>query len=364
MPSLLPLHFLLLAVTGWANRQQAEAIAYLVAENRILRSKLPKRVPLTNPERMRLAELGKRLGRKVLKELASIGTPDTILGWYRKHVAAKYDGSAERTPPVAKPGRRPKPQDLREWAARIARQNPTFGYGKIVGALKNVGHHVSESTVSRILRSLGIPPAPERSKQTRWRDYLRAQFGTIAAADFFSVEVLSWFGLVRFQVLFVIDLATRKATLVGVARDTDVCGDWVANKFRALTDPFDGFLRDHTVLILDRDPVYTKTARAVLKGAGVEPLRIPPRSPNLNAYAERFVGSVRRECLSRIVPLREAHLRRILEEYFSLYNSERNHQSLDNELIEPEPALQGGAGEIQCCERLGGLLRFYHRAAA
>ena len=99
MPSLHPLHFLLLAVTGWANRQQAEAIAYLVAENRTLRGGLPKRVPLTNPERIRLAELGKRLGRKVLKELASIGTSDTILGWYRKHVAAKYDGSP-------RPGRR------------------------------------------------------------------------------------------------------------------------------------------------------------------------------------------------------------------------------------------------------------------
>ncbi len=145
MPSLLPLHFLLLAVTGWANRQQAEAIAYLVAESRILRSKLPKRVPLTNPERIRLAKLGKRLGRKVLKELASIGTSDTILGWYRKHVATKYDGSAERSPLIAKPGRPPKPQDRRQWTARIARQNPTFGYGRIAGALKNVGHHVLES---------------------------------------------------------------------------------------------------------------------------------------------------------------------------------------------------------------------------
>jgi len=353
-----PLHFLLLTIAGWMNRHQVDAIEYLLEENRVLREHLGgRRLRFTDAQPRRLAEKGKRLGRKRLRQLASVVTPETILRWYRHLVAKKYDGSNRRGP-----GRPPVDGEIRALVLRVARDNPRWGYTRIVGALANLGRSVSRSTVKRILAANGVLPAPERGRRIPWRTFLRSHWDAIAAADFFTVEVLSLFGLVRYHVFFVIELSTRRVHLAGIIhRPTDA---WMKQVGRNLTDSLDGFLAGKRFLITDRDPLYTTAFRRLLSDQGVGVVRIPPRSPNLNAYAERFVRTVRNECLDHIVPLSEAHLRRVLREFLEHYHQERNHQGLDNALIDPRAGPVNDNGQVLRKQRLGGLLNFYHRGAA
>jgi transposase InsO family protein len=244
----------------------------------------------------------------------------------------------------------------------MAMENPTWGYTRIRGALANLGHEVGRNTIKRILKDAGMEPAPERGKRTQWKTFLREHLGAICATDFFTVEVLTMTGLVRYFVLFVIDIKTRQVHVAGIAHQ--VYGAWVEQVARNLTDPLDGFLKDMRYLIHDRDPVFTKRFADILASTGVKTLKLPSRSPNLNAFAERFVRSIRDECLRRIVPLGERHLRRIITEYMDHYHRERNHQSLDNQLVVPQAANENAVGPVQCRERLGGMLRFYYRNAA
>ena len=179
--------------------------------------------------------------------------------------------------------------------------------------------------------------------------------------DFFTVEVLTAVGLVRYAVLFVIELQTRRVAVLGTTREPHDA--WMRIVARGATDAVDGCLRHVRYLICDRDPLFCRGFRELLAGSGVTCVRLPARSPNLNAFAERFVGSIRRECLGRLIPLGEQHLRRLVSEYVAHYNAERPHQGRGNRLIEPTMAANA-VGPIQCRERLGGLLRFYHREAA
>ena len=346
--SLAPLQFLLLLFAGWLNQCQHLAIEYLREENRILRAKLPqKHLRFTDKERKRLARKGKALGRKALRELTTLVHPDTVLRWYRQLVAKKYDGSKKRGP-----GRPRKPEELRQLVVRVALANRSWGYTRIRGALKNLGCTIGRTTIARILDDEGLPP--ETSKGPDWKTFLKAHWGHIAAMDFFTVEVLRPWGLVRYHVLFIIDLATRKVEVCGIVHEPS--GKWVEQMGRNLTDALDGFLRDARYLIVDRDPLFTKRFQGILGSTGVEVIRLPARSPNLNAYAERFVRSVRQECLSKIIPLSERHLRWALTEYLDHYHAERNHQGLDNKLI--VPSIGPREGSIHCRKRVGGLLKY------
>lgn len=186
-------------------------------------------------------------------------------------------------------------------------------------------------------------------------------WGAIAACDFFTVEVLTLQGLLRCHVFFVIDLASRRVEVGGIVHKPG--GAWMLQVVRNLLDADDGFLDGKTHLIMDRDPVFTADVRGILRGGGVEPVRLPARSPNLNAYAERFVLSIKSECLDRLVLLGEAHLRLAVREYLAHYNAERPHQGLDGRFVD-SPMNKNRHGPIECRDRLGGLLRFYHRKAA
>jgi putative transposase len=352
-----PWHVVLVALAGWLNREQQKVIEYLKEENRVLREHLgTKRLRFTDEQRRRLAVKGKDLGTKILRELGCIVTPDTILRWYRELIAMKYDGSEHR-----RPGRPNKPDELRELVITMARENPGWGYTRIRDALGNLGHEVARNTIKAILKEHGVEPAPERSKRTSWKRFLRAHWDAIAACDFFTVEVLTWTGLTRFYVLFVIALETRRVEIAGIIRQPH--GAWMLQVARNLIDIVDGFLTGKRFLLLDRDPLYTSQFLALLSSAGVTPIRLPPNSPNLNAYAERFVRSIKSECLSKLVLLGENHLRAAVHEYLAHYHQERNHQGLDGQLISP-PANLNRSGPIVCRERLGGLLRFYEREAA
>jgi hypothetical protein len=187
---------------------------YLAAENQILRAKLPGRVRLSNPERITLAEIGKRMGRKALRDVACVARPDTILGWYRRLVAQKFDGSKQRQ----YPGRPPVTSEVEALVVRMARENSGWGYDRIVGALANLGHQLSDQTVKNILRRHGIAPAPKRRQVTSWKDFLAAHMNVLAGCDFFTVEVLSWRGLVTYYVLFFIHLESRRVQISAASR--------------------------------------------------------------------------------------------------------------------------------------------------
>src|ERR1700680_3651921 len=185
---------LLAYVTGSVNQELLLQNEYLASENRILRAKLPSRLRLSDSERATLAEIGKRLGRKALREVARVAQPDTILAWYRKLIARKFDGSQHRQ----YPGRPRIQPELEALVVRMARENSSWGYDRIVGALANLGHQVSDETVGNILRRHSIGPAPQRSRTTSWKDFIAAHMDVLGGADFFTVEVLTWRGLVTY----------------------------------------------------------------------------------------------------------------------------------------------------------------------
>jgi putative transposase len=348
------LRALLAALVGWLERQQQEALAYLIEENRILRGQLRgRRLRLSDDDRRRLAVRGHRLGRRGLRQVATIVTPDTILRWHRQLIARKWTYAKGRS------GRPGVLAEIRRLVVRMAEENPTWGYTRIRGALKNVGHRVGRSTIARILKAQGIPPVPERP--TSWQTFLRAHWGAIAGADFFTTEVWTWRGLVTYYTVFVIDLASRRVHIVGsTPHPNDLFMRQVA---RTLTAADDGLLVGHRVLICDRDVKWSAPVRERLGEAGLRVVQTPYQAPNANAYAERFVRSITHECLNRVIPFGERHLRRTIAEFIEHYHGERNHQGLANELIAGAPAAENKVGRIRRRPRLGGLLNYYCRAA-
>ncbi|MFC1642855.1 integrase core domain-containing protein [Myxococcota bacterium] len=313
-------------------------------------------------QRRRLAIKGKALTPKERTACCChLVRPETLLDWFRKLAAKKYDSSTIRRTP----GRPRKPDHIRELVIRLAHENPGWGYTKIRDALREPEARHCRATVTSILDEAGIEPEPERSRKRTWKQSLESHWHTLYACDFFAVETLGAFGAVRYMVFFVIELKTRTVQIAGAHIAPNDA--WMQQLARNLLDPFDGFLRNATHLIHDRDPLYTKAWTAMLKAEGVECVPIPAHSPNCNPHAERFVRSIRDECLNRFVILGERHLRYLLREYVVHYNSERYHQGLGGRLITQSvrPGNDNGyTDEILRQSRLGGLLNFYRRKAA
>lgn len=209
-----PLRTLLLAVAGWVQREQQKTIAYLVEENRVPKELHGGTLPrLTDDQRRRLAAKGKAIGRRALQQVATIVTPDTILRWHRRLIAAKW------TYPSKRAGRPGLMTAIRELIVRFATENSSWGYCRIQGALSNLGHNVAPSTIARVLKEHGIKPAPDRP--TSWSTFLKAHWGEIAASDFFTAEVWSPTGLETYYVLFVMELKSRHVYLAGVTKNPD-----------------------------------------------------------------------------------------------------------------------------------------------
>jgi transposase InsO family protein len=204
----------------------------------------------------------------------------------------------------------------------------------------------------------GMPPVPKRP--TSWHTFLRAHWGTIAGADFFTTEVWTWRGLVTYYTVFVIDLASRRVQIVGSTPHPHEM--FMQQVVRTMTAADDGFLIQHRVLICDRDTKWSAPVRARLSEAGVRVVQTPYRAPNANAYAERFVRSIKQECLDRVIPFGACHLRQTIAAYVEHYHRERNHQGLDNALIDDRARRPMGI-RIRRRPRLGGLLNYYERAA-
>lgn len=355
-----PWHLLLIALAGWLNRQFEAAFEFQRAEIQVLLELVgKKRLMLNDDQRRRLAVKGKLIGRKALADLATIVTPDTILRWHRELVAEKWNYADRRH---KKPGRPPVSQEVRELVIRMAQENPTWGYDRIQGALANVGHEISDTTVGNILKQNGIEPAPERKRQTSWKAFIQAHWESLAAVDFTTIEAWTKGGLVTYYLLFALELATRRVRFAGLTPNPD--GSWMTQVARNLTDCQDGFLNGKRYLLLDRDAKFTEAFMHILEQDAVKCLRLPPQSPNLNAHLERFMRSIKEECLARLIFFGESSLRRAVAAYLEHYHAERNHQGLDNRLIDPHSNSPAVAGNIKCRERLGGMLRYYHRRVA
>jgi len=348
---------LLAYVTGLVNQELLLQNEYLAAENRILRAHLPTRLLLSDSERRTLADIGKRLGRKALDKVAQLAKPNTILAWYRRLIARKFDGSERRS----YPGRPRIDAAIEALIVCMAQENTGWGYDRIVGALANLGHHVSDQTVGNILRRHGIAPAPKRGQTTTWKEFIRRHMDVLAGTDFFTVEVLTWRGLVTYYVLFFLHLETRCVSLAGITRHPTE--EWMTQMARNAVDEESGYLRSRRYLLHDRDTKFCAEFRNTLSSGGVKCLRLPARSPNLNAFAERWVRSIKEECLSNLILFGESSLRRAVDEFITHFHSERNHQGKGNLLLFPSPVKAMPHRSIRCRERLGGLLRYYSRAA-
>jgi len=308
-----------------------------------------QRPTLRPSDRALLAAMGRLLppGRRH----GLLVTPETVLRWHRELVRRRWTYSH------ARPGRPSIDVTTRQLVLRLARENSRWGYQRIVGELSKLGLPVSPSTVRRLLAKAGLGPAPRRSGPS-WREFLRARAASVVACDFFTVETAL---LRRYYVLFLIELQTRRVYISGAT--TNPNGEWVTQQARNLS--VTGVFERMRFLIHDRDSKFTASFEEIFRSEGIRIIHTPIRAPQANAYAERFVRSVRAECLDWLLILGRRHLERVLRAYTVHYNRERPHRGL---ALQPPERVNAAdpptAGKIERRDRLGGLIHEYYRAAA
>ena len=277
-------------------------------------------------------------------------TPATLLRWHRELVRRKW------TYPQRQPGRPRTHHDLDKLVLRLARENPRWGYQRIAGELLKLGFRLSPSTIGRLLASARLEPAPRRGAVS-WRAFLRQQAAGMLACDFFTVETLA---LRRLYVLFFIELGSRRVHFAGCT--TNPTGAWVVQQARNLS--FTGLFQRMHFLIHDRDSKFTASFDEVFRSEGVRVIHTPVRAPQANAYAERFVRTVRTECLDWLLIVGRRHLERTLRTYIQHYNRERPHRGLALQPPEAPQLKSPPDAGVQRRDRLGGLIHEYYRAAA
>ncbi|MDY6894971.1 MAG: helix-turn-helix domain-containing protein [Thermotogota bacterium] len=349
-------------VGGYVDEELLVRNEYLAAENEILKSKLERPVRFKNDERIKLAKIGKRMGIKALRDIACIVKPETIMKWFRELVAKKFDGSANRK----KTGRPRIDKEIEALILRFAQENLDWGYDRIVGALSNLGYKVSDQTVGNILKRNGIYPAPKRRKDNAWAEFIKSHQNVLAGCDFFTTEVITPVGLITYYVLFFIHVGSRRVHIAGITPNPDE--QWMKQIARNITMADLGFLNEMNCkyLIHDRDSKFCESFREIIKSAGIKPLRLPAKSPNLNSYSERWVRSAKFECLSKFIFFGEQSLRQAISEFIAHYHMERNHQGKDNILLFPSSDFNPNAKDapIGRKSRLDGRLNYYYREAA
>jgi putative transposase len=357
---------LLLVIANAAQNEQARMIKYLKVENEIIRSKLPARITITPQERHRLVKFAKKLG-SALHQLATIVRPDTLLRWIREE---KRQG--KKAP--AKRGRRRTPEQIRRLILKLARENE-WGYTRILGELKKLGiRSISKNTVKRILKDAGFDPGPKRGEGT-WDEFLKQHAASLWQCDFFSKRILTLQGIREAYVIAFLNVKTRQVIVSPATLHPNEV--WVV----AHAESFVRQARDLGLPVAkvqrDRDTKFTRSFDAALKCRHVKVVPNAYRSPNTNAYVERFIQSISQECLDRFVIFGERHFDHLCAEYLAHYHVERPHQSLDNK--PPKQPKQRGRptkhhgpideqvvplSNVRCKQRLGGLFKHYYRKAA
>jgi putative transposase len=280
-------------------------------------------------------------------------TPGTVLRWHRRLVTRKWT-CPHRT------GRPPVSAEITTLIERLATENHGWGYQRIQGELLKLGHRVSASTIRRVLKTLKIPPAPLRHTDTTWRKFLHAQAATMLATDFFHVDCAVT--LQRLYCLFVMEIGTRYVHILGVTANPD--GPWTTQQMRNLLMDLGERAAGFRFLVRDRAGQFTAAFDAVLAEAGIDVVKIPPRSPRANCYAERFVLTARTELTDQMLIFGQRHLRTILNQYAAHYNGRRPHRSRQLRPPRPDhPPADLSPARIQRRPVLGGLINEYERAA-
>ena len=311
-----------------------------------------RRPKLTTTDRLLLAAASRLLPRSRWRSF--LVTPTTLLRWYRRLVAGRWTNASRR-------GRPPIGGEIRELVLRLARENPRWGYQRIVGELNGLGIAASATTVKKILRQAGLGPAGSRVGLS-WRAFLRAQAQSMLAVDFFTVETMS---LQRLYVLFFIELGSRRVHLAGCTANPT--GPWVTQQARQFAWTLQERPGSFRFLIRDRDSKFTRDFDAIFASEGIQIIKTPVRAPKANATAERFVRTVRAECLDWLLIVNQRHLKRVLRVFVDHYNSHRPHRSLN--LKPPDPASRKlcdphlPTSAVERRDRLGGLLHEYNLAA-
>jgi putative transposase len=346
--------FALVLLLARGDRSKELELLVLRHELSILRRQA-RRPQLTESDRLLLAALSRVIPRRSWR--AFLVTPETLLRWHRRMVAWRW------TYPHRRPGRPAIDQEVRQLILRLARENSHWGYVRIVGELRKLGITVSATLVRNVLARAGVPPAPERGASS-WRSFLRHHGNTILACDFFTVDTV-W--LRRLYVLFFVSIATRRVEYVACTRNPDTA--WMTQQARNLLMDVDDRGQRPRFLIHDRDRKFSRAFDAILASEGIEIVRTPIQAPNANAYAERWVGSVRRECLDRLLIFRRRQLEHVLRVYIRHFNQQRPHRALDLRPPDscsganPSPTATIHPLQIKRRDLLGGLLHEYEAAA-
>jgi putative transposase len=342
-----------LIVLGLGGEREKEVEILVLRHQLAVLRRQVKRVDLEPNDRAVLSALSRLLPRP--RWATFLVTPATLLRWHRALIARKW------TYPRRRPGRPQVQAEIRALVLRLAKENPSWGHRRIQGELVGLGYRVAASTVWAILTKAGVDPAPRRIGPT-WTQFLSAQAKGILACDFLHVDTI---GLVRIYVLFLMEIGTRRVHILGVT--THPNGQWVAQQARNLMLDLGERAGQFRFLIRDRDTKYTTMFDEVFSSEGIEVLRSPSRAPQANAFAERWVRTVRRECLDRMLVYNPRHLLAVLGEFIAHYNEHRPHQSLDQR--PPDAADISPAVVDLACVRihrkkiLNGLISEYSQAA-
>jgi putative transposase len=348
----------LLMLAGTTDKELAQQVQYLKEENKIRRHHLPAKIVVTPQERRRLLRFGKPLG-KAINHLIGIVSPRTFARWLSAEKAP-----AQKQPSTRKPGRPRTQEQIRDLILRMAEEN-AWGYTRILGELRKLRiHNVSRTTIANVLRANGYEPGPKRGPGT-WADFVRRHAQTLWACDFICKKVWTYHGLVEVFVLVVLHVGSRRVHVCGMTTHPDA--PWMAQQAGELIPFFAAQPDKPAYLIRDLDGKFTEEFDALLESTGMEIVRVGPRAPNLNAFCERWIGSIKSECLSHFIVFGLAHLRYLVDAYVDWYNTVRPHQGVGNRPLTtaeiPEEDELASLSTIVCDERLGGLLRHYRRAA-
>jgi putative transposase len=345
---------LLFFLARCSRNQLIRHIEFLKAENEILRKRIPKyQIRITHEEQIRLVKLGEAVGPAIFK-LITIVAPSTYRRWRR---------NLQNRVPMKRTGRPRTPEAVRELVLRIAKETH-WGYTRILGELRKLGYTaISRQTVINILKSAGLDPWPQRGPGT-WDDLLRIHAETLWQCDFFSKRILSKRGLQQAFALVFLNIATRRVWVSPVTQKPT--SEWVQRQVSAFVEHAKRSSLRVAMVTRDRDKIYANCFNDQMAANGIEVKTLSYRSPNLNAYVERFVQSIQLECLDHFLVFGEKHFDYLVKEYVEHYHTERPHQGLDNRTLagQPPPASTIAGQAIKCERRLGGLLKHYCRVAA